>query len=262
MPISPEALIWVTRPLPAARRTAEAMATLGLTPLVAPLLSIHPLPAELPPERPWPQGWIFTSQHAPPALVPLLMRNPRAVAALEALRALPAWCVGARTAEAALAAGFLRAQCLGEEAVAMVRRLGPRLEALRGDASAAYVLWYAAGKQRRHDLQALLSPWNLSVRTLALYDSRPAAHLPEEAAAALRAGRLRAVLLYSPETARAFGRVMERAEQREALADLPLFCLSAAVAAALPTECHHRIIAPAPTEAALLQSLDAWAKTA
>ncbi len=263
MPASPDsAQIWVTRPLPVAERTAENVKALGLTPLIAPLLTIQALPAHLPPMPPKPKGWIFTSRHAPHALRALLAQHGTGSADLEELRNLPAWCVGTRTAEAAIAMGFPMAQFMGESGVAMGRRLGSRLESLRGPRNLPYDLWYAASRTRRYDLHALLSPWEVNVRVIELYESQPAITLPPVVEVSLRTGKLKAVLLYSPETARAFARTLARSGMEAQASVLPVFCLSAAVAEALPAAYTQRIVATHPSESFLLQSLDAWAKSA
>lgn len=260
MPASPE--IWVTRPLPVAERTADSVALLGLRPLIAPLLTIQNLPGTLPSTPAAPKGWIFTSRHAPHALRAVLAKQATYMPSFDELRLLPAWCVGSRTAESAIAAGFPMAQFMGENGVAMVRRLGPRLETLRGPRTQPYELWYAASRTRRHDLNALLSPWEVSVRVLELYESVPATQIPPETETALRRGTLKAVLLYSPETARAFTRALAQSGLEEYARTLTLFCLSDAVAKACPALCDRRIIARHPSEGFLMQSLDAWSKTA
>lgn len=260
MKASPE--IWVTRPLPVAERTAESVASLGLRPIVAPLLTIQNLPAMLPATPSAPKGWIFTSRHAPHALRAVLAHQALHNPSIDDMRLLPAWCVGTRTAEAAIAVGFPMAQFMGENGVAMVRRLGPRLETMRGDRTRPYELWYAASRTRRHDLNALLKPWEVSVRVLELYESVPATRLPAEAETGLRNGTLKAVLLYSPETARAFARVVTQSGLDAQLRELTLFCLSEAVANACPKQCAKRIVALHPSEGFMMQSLDAWAKTA
>ena len=93
---------WITRAQPGAARTAARLTALGFAPVVAPLLTIRPLPEAL--------------NAAPPlsTVAALAFTSPNGVAAFAALtpefRALPVFAVGDATAEAARDAGFTDAR--------------------------------------------------------------------------------------------------------------------------------------------------------
>lgn len=85
--------LWITRTRPAARDTADRVMALGHDPVIAPLLAVRVLAGESP--VPAHAALAFTS------------RNAVAVwAGLSPHRALPVFCVGDATAEAARAVGF------------------------------------------------------------------------------------------------------------------------------------------------------------
>ncbi|MBN6822197.1 uroporphyrinogen-III synthase, partial [Methylobacterium organophilum] len=86
--------IWVARPEPGATRTGAALADLGHAPLVAPVLAVRPT-AAAPPVGPF-AALLLTSANAVSALRPALRDAP-------ALRGLPVFAVGARTAALARA---------------------------------------------------------------------------------------------------------------------------------------------------------------
>jgi len=91
MPPNPEPILLLTRPEPASRRFAAALAGLGLEVVISPVLEIRPVPHDggrLAAAR----GLVFTSVNAVPAA--------------GAGRGRPAVCVGPATARAARAAGF------------------------------------------------------------------------------------------------------------------------------------------------------------
>ncbi|WP_323716842.1 uroporphyrinogen-III synthase [Paracoccus aminovorans] len=110
MPLAAQPLLLLTRPEPASRRFAAALAPLGLRVLIAPVLEIVPVAhdaARLEGAR----GLVFTSIHAVPSAGPG--------------RGRPAICVGPATADAARAAGFRVTEGPGDAA-----RMLPLLDGL------------------------------------------------------------------------------------------------------------------------------------
>ena len=179
-------LLLITRPAEEAGRTAAAAQAAGFATLCAPLLVVEPLAWDQP--EAMPQALLFTSA-----------RSPQLVAsACPALRAVPAYAVGARTAQAAREAGF-RLQAIGA-----------------GDGSEALAM--AAGDGVRHILHLagearapLDVPARLVVERRAVYAARRAEALGDDALLALRNGTLFAALLFSARTSRHFSRLLERA---------------------------------------------------
>ena len=176
--------VLVTRPEPGAAETAGSVVALGLVPVVAPLLAIAGLPADLP----------------DPSSV-------RAVIATSgnAVRFLPArWhktkllAVGDATARLARETGFAEVRSSDGDAVALAD-LTARLLPAPGPP-----LLLASGARQGARLAADLRGRGFALIHREVYAATPARVLPEAAATALRGDTLRAALFFSAETARAF----------------------------------------------------------
>jgi uroporphyrinogen-III synthase len=179
-------VLLVTRPAEEAGRTAAAAVAAGFDVVEAPLLTIGPVDFSVPPGAF--DALLFTSARAPGLAV---TRAPE-------LLALPAYAVGARTAEALEAAGFRLAR-MGET-----------------DGSAILGLAAAAGVRRMLHLAGEATapsevPPGLEVVRVPVYAAQRVAALPLSALAALHEGRLLATLLFSARTARHFRRLAEAA---------------------------------------------------
>jgi uroporphyrinogen-III synthase len=171
--------VLVTRPSDQAARTAKRLAALGHEAWIAPALEIFPTGARLP--------------EGPFDLV--LATSAQAFAGWTAPRTLQgvaAACVGEKTAQAARDAGF------------RVEFIAPRAEALaelliaRTKPGAAL---YLAGRERKPVLEQRLGGAGWRLEVVETYDAGPVAAWPEEVVAALRDGRIDAVLHYSPRSA-------------------------------------------------------------
>ncbi|MBN9481446.1 MAG: uroporphyrinogen-III synthase, partial [Bordetella sp.] len=96
--MTPIRRVWVTRAEPGAARTADRLTALGFTPIVAPLLTLSPLPGAL------------DAAPSPETVAALALTSPNGVEAFAPLiprfRDHPVFAVGDATAEAARAAGF------------------------------------------------------------------------------------------------------------------------------------------------------------
>ncbi|MCC6887526.1 MAG: uroporphyrinogen-III synthase, partial [Hyphomicrobiales bacterium] len=106
--------VLVTRPLPDGERTAAALRVRGYDVLLAPLMTVKPVSADL--SGHW-AGVIITSANAIRALdarqlAPLLM--------------LPLYAVGGRTAETAHEAGFINVNSADGDADALIRLICQR----------------------------------------------------------------------------------------------------------------------------------------
>jgi len=168
--------VLVTRPQPAAGRTARALAALGHRAIVAPLFTIMPLPWRMPPGSF--DAVVLTSANATAA-------SPDALAAAARLKC---FAVGAQTAAAARAAGFRAVTPLGGRAEAMFAEIaampgGPRH------------LLYLAGRRRTN----APVPEPLSVTVVETYDAPPLPLDPAAAAAIAQGGA--SALLYSERAA-------------------------------------------------------------
>ena len=198
-------LLLVTRPQPLATETAAAASASGFDTLCAPLLAIEDVPFAPPAEAP--EALLFTSPQAPPR-----------AAAVGALRRVPAWTVGPRTAEAARAAGF---------SVVWTGQTDGRAALLAMAASGITHALHPCGAETA----PADPPPGLRLERRTVYRARAADRLPVPAAEALAAGRVAAVLLFSPRTAAVFAALADRAgldRGRIALAVISRAALAAA----------------------------------
>lgn len=223
--------VLVTRAIEDAERTALNLKARGHEPVIAPLRACLPLPTALP------HGdfdaVLATSRHAfagEPLPLPL--------------RDLPCFCVGARTAEAALKTGFSRAQALGGNGAALAQALAKQLPAPSR-------LLYLAGNPRHHALEAGLKASGFGVTALERYAMARVGNLPEIARDALAQGTLDAALHYSAKSASAFLALVAAAGQTEAAAKILHLCLSDAIAAVFPPGFRHRSAGIAEEDALL-----------
>lgn len=231
--------VLVTRAEPEAVRTAAILAARGHQALVAPLVSPLRLPADL----------------DPTGLAAIAVTSPRSIAMMpdgwrSALRPLPAFAVGDRTAAALRDAGFADVR----SAAGDIAALASLIRQARLPVGA--VLLHPGGEERAGDLAAMLAGTGVTVESPNVYRMVAAGTLPEAVGDALAAGSIDAVLHYSPRSARVFADLVSAAQLAEA-ARRPLHaCLSPAVAAALEPLAAPRVIAAVrPDEASLLDVL-------
>src|SRR5215468_1149853 len=169
----------VTRPQSDSERTAATLHARGHDVLVAPLMRVEPLTADLA------GGWgavIITSANAVAAIV----GNP----ARDTLVQLPLFAVGHRSAEAARQAGFTNVTSAGGD----VRDLVRTLIAQHADANAP--LLYLAGEDRAADLLGELSARGIAAEIRVVYRAVAAA-FPPALINALKAGAVDAVMHFS-----------------------------------------------------------------
>jgi uroporphyrinogen-III synthase len=223
----------VTRPRPDGERTAAALRERGHDVLLAPLLQVESVAADF--SGNW-VGVIVTSANA------LRATDGK----LGALRSLPLYAVGARTAEAARAAGFKTVHVADGDARALVALIAAQAATMAGS------LLYLAAEQRAADLETELKPHGVTVVTRIVYRTL-ALPLPAELADALRGGRIDAVLHYSRRSAEAFlAGASVTGLNAQALAPRHL-CLSEQVAAPLAAAGADNVaIAAAPDESAMI----------
>jgi uroporphyrinogen-III synthase len=226
----------VTRPQEDAERTAAALRARGHAVVVAPLLRIEAVAADLGP-GPF-AAVVTTSANAARAVA----QHPR----LAELRGLPLYTVGQRSAEAARAAGFSAVHSADgdvRDLVSLVAR----------EQSATAPLLYLAGEERTADLTAELGRRGLAVRTVVVYRAHAAERFPPAVEQAIAAGELDGVLHYSQRSAAKFINCAGAADLGERALRLIHYCLSAQVAAPLADAGAATIcLAQRPDEEALL----------
>lgn len=226
----------LTRPIEDSRRLARHLAAHGHEILVDPLLAIEhvPVPAAGLDDV---QAVILTSRHAAPALPATLARRP-------------VFAVGEATARAARDQGASDVRTGSGDAAALARLAVDQL------APAAGRLLHLAGSSTRPEPRLSLAAAGFLVTTVLAYRSHAATALAEATAAALEAGRLDAVLLFSPRTAALFAELAGRVRPARGFAALRLLCLSGEVASACRGLGGCVRVATRPDEAALLDLLD------
>lgn len=226
----------VTRPEPDGKRTATALRAHGHEVLVAPLMKVQSVAADL--SGHW-GAVVVTSANALGAIAD----NP----AKAALVKLPLFAVGQRSAAAAQEAGFTNFTSAGGDLRDLVRTL----TAERPDAKAP--LLYLAGEDRAADLIGELAAHGIAAEMRVVYRA-VTAPFPPVLIEALKAGEVDAVLHFSRRSAENYA-----AGARQAGIAGPAFavrhlCLSAQVAEPL-AGAGQVTIAAHPDEATLIALL-------
>lgn len=223
--------VWITRARPGAESTATRVRDLGHDAVVAPLLAVRAL-----------RG-VTCDLTGVAALAFTSANGVRAFAALSPMRALPVFTVGAGTAAAARAIGFVAV----ESADGDVAALSGMLVARRPSG----VILHPGALEPAGDLVGALRLAGLRARDLPLYDT-----VPQDLAEAVLAGlaTFDAVLLQSPKAGRCFNEVLRGTPTP----NLDILCLSPQVRQTLSGVCARRVATAAfPNEDALLSLLKA-----
>ncbi|HZO47464.1 MAG TPA: uroporphyrinogen-III synthase [Xanthobacteraceae bacterium] len=227
--------ILVTRPEPDGERTAAKLRARGCEVMLAPLLRVETVDADL--DGIW-HAVAVTSVNALRAIAD----HP----ALEALLESPAYAVGGRTADAALAQGFANVVSadgdVGDLAGVMKTHLHPGMRVL-----------YLAGEERSGDLTAALAAAGIEVAARMVYRTLALPAFPPDVREALVAGWTEGVLHFSRRSAETYlGCAAAAGLTEPALAPVH-FCLSQQVAEPLKAAGARAIrTADQPNEAALV----------
>jgi uroporphyrinogen-III synthase len=231
--------VLVTRPDDDAQRTAAALKARGHAAIIAPLLEIQ--------FRPGPEIDLDGVQ----AVLATSANGIRALAHRTERRDVPVFAVGPQTAEAARAASFADVKSADGDGAALAA------SAIRWATPHAGALYHPGGAQTKGGLAEGLTAAGFTVRSETLYEAVPRAQLPADVIAALQAGEIGAVLLYSPRSARIFVEAIRAAGLEKACVRLDALCISAAAAEPLAGLGFRAIrTAPHPNQEALLGLLD------
>jgi uroporphyrinogen-III synthase len=226
----------ITRPEAEAARTAEALRARGHQVVLAPLLRIETMAADL--SGPW-TAVVLTSANAARALA----SHPER----ERLVGLPVVAVGDRSAAAAREAGFTDVSSARGVLADLVHLVAERF---RGDRGA---FLYAAGEDRSGDLAIDLAEHGLAVRTIVTYRAVATHHLPPDIRRTLEAREVDGALHYSARSVSTLLTLAEAAGVLNAVLNLEHYCLSAVSAAPLRERGAGRVaVAASPREAALV----------
>lgn len=205
--------VLVTRPEPEARETARRLRALGYRPVLAPMLTITPVPARLP---------------RPEAVQAIIAGSMNAVRALPAAyRPVPLLAVGDATAEAARARGFRAVRSASGDA----RDLAALAARVLDPAGGTLLLPTRPGEGLR--LAADLRGQGFAVLRRLVYAATPVATLPGRARAALARGAIDTAVFFSASAARTFARIVRGGAVAGRLRGVTALAISEAAAAAL-----------------------------
>ncbi len=219
--------VLLTRPLAQSRAMAEILALCDHKAIISPLLHIVPLAWDFPEAQI--DALVLTSQNAVPQQH------------LDALKNIPAYCIGAASAEAARAAGLAVAGDANGDRAALVTLLA---------AHKPQRALFLSGHTERADLIAELAAVGVPTLKRTVYRADATA-LSALAIDAISENKIDWALLFSPRSAALF------ASHCNALTALQknrlrLACLSSAVAEACGADWAHVTIAAQPSTAHLL----------
>jgi len=225
----------VTRPQPDGDRTAAVLRERGHDVLVAPLMRAEPVAADLGGTF---AGIVVTSANAPRAIGD----HPQ----FTALKSLPVFAVGKRSAEAAREAGFSDVASADGDAADLLRLIAAQR------AAAALPLLYLAGQERAADIAGELARKGMTAKTVVVYRA-VTLPFPDELSEALGTREVEAVLHFSARSAGNYLSGAKAAGLLTAALEPCHFCLSAQTAAPLAAAGAATIsIAAQPDEAALI----------
>ncbi|WP_158921593.1 uroporphyrinogen-III synthase [Acidisphaera sp. S103] len=223
--------VLITRPEPGATETAARLVALGLSPIIAPVLSI-----------------VARDVRAPNRVVATLLTSQNAVAACSpALHDHPVFAVGTATAKRANEAGFNRVFNADGDAGALANLVANMLSPADGS------LYLPTGQGQGTDLATLLRRRGFHVIRRVAYQAMGVPALPETAAICLRRHQLAAAMFFSGETARHFAHLLRTAELSDAVRDVEAVSISERAAMALRSLPWRRIcVAAKPNQDAML----------
>jgi uroporphyrinogen-III synthase len=203
--------VLITRPLADAEELARALEVRGHRALIAPVLTIEPIPDAVP-DLEGVQALVLTSANAVPAL-----------AGTDPGR--PVFAVGEATAQAARAAGCSDVRPAAGDAASLARLISADCRPEGG------ALLHLAGTEVRPGLAEALAAAGFELRRQAVYRAVAATRLPAPVIEAIRRRAVDAVLLFSPRSAAIFVDLIVRHDLAGCLGRTEAVCLSAAVAA-------------------------------
>ncbi|MEM6441279.1 MAG: uroporphyrinogen-III synthase [Pseudomonadota bacterium] len=202
--------ILMTRPEPAASALAARLRAAGADVWVSPLMTLRLRAA-------------FVDVEGAAAAVFTSANGVRGAPQGEALRALPCWCVGEATAEAARASGFSRTRAGPSDAAALAGAM------LAGGIGPGDRVIHLRGAHGTDGFAEALEAAGVRVDAAEVYAMEPASGLDASALSALREGRISVAPVYSPRSARLLAKALEGLE----LGGLRAAAISPAAAAPL-----------------------------
>jgi len=237
--------ILVTRPAPDNERTASGLRARGYDVLLSPMLRYEAIPFHGEDDAAY-DGVVITSANA----IRAVENHPSRLH----LFALPAFAVGDQTAQAAREAGFKNVTSAHGDVAALT---GLVAKSITKKLKKGATLCYLAGADLASDLAGDLGKRGFTIVTHTTYRMIPVQGFPSGLNEAFSAGKVDAVLHYSPRSARAFLDAVRAAGVEISALALPQCCISSAVAGVLREAGATQVVAAkTPDEAALFDALD------
>lgn len=239
--------VLVTRPEPAASRTAAELRRRGHEPVLLPLAAAeHDIDA---------LALVLARPHAAVAVT-----SAEAIRALHALPALPpaffdmsCFAVGESTATAAWNLGFRNVVAGDNDGTTLARMIAGQADPALG---AEQPLLYLAGRPRAAGFETELAVLKVPFEICECYRMRPLAPSPSDIMQVLGANPVDTILLYSSESARRLFDLRLPKASQALLSGARVLCLSEKIAGVVPEPFRSKTqVAPAPTEASLLSLL-------
>lgn len=228
----------ITRPEEDAEPLATALAARGIASLIEPLLTVADVAGPAP-DLAGVQALLVTSANGVRAFA---RRSPE--------RAMPVLGVGDASAAAARQLGFTSVKSAAGDVVALARLVVAELDPRNG------ALLHVASSKVAGDLAGKLARAGFDCRRQVLYQARAATVLGPKTRAALDAGAVDGVLLFSPRTASIFARLITDAGIAGACRRMTAYCLSRAVADAVSGLAWRGVVvASAPNQESLLDAV-------
>jgi uroporphyrinogen-III synthase len=229
----------VTRPRAEAESLAAELTRRGIEAIVEPMIEIVARDAALP-DMTGVQAILCTSAN-----------GARALARASGERGLPVFAVGDATTRAARVAGFAAVESAGGDVDDLARLVMARLRPEGGR------LLHVAGSEVAGDLAGALGAAGFAVERAVLYEACAAAALTPATARLIANEDIDLALFFSPRSAAIFARLAAAAGVSGGLAATAALSISAAADAALgDLPFRERLVAAAPTQAALLACVD------
>jgi uroporphyrinogen-III synthase len=245
IPKRPSLRALVTRPRAEAAELAAALAVRGIEAVIEPLIEIKTL--DLPaPSLVGVQAMLCTSAN-----------GVRALAAAVTERGIPIFAVGDATAAQAREEGFQQVESAHGDVGELARLVRRRLNPTDGR------LLHVAGTAVAGDLAGELRDARFAVERAVMYEAQAATALAPATTAGLTDGGIDLALFFSPRTSAIFARLAIAAGIAGRLGRVAALSISPAADAGLVRLAfRERFVAAAPTQAALLDRVDALLEAA
>ena len=209
---APRPVVWITRTRDGADRTARAVADLGFTPLVAPVMEIVPVRDHITPDGF--DALVVTSGNAIGAYCAMCERRDMTV-----------YCVGDRTAQIAIDNGLPHAKSAGGDVAAL-------FDLIRADAPRMTRLLYAAPRDPAAPLTQWLKAEGYAVTQVTAYETQPVEPLLDDDDYA----RLTHVLVHSSRAGTAVAQALVHQAAKAPFDTLTFVCISQAAWDAVQAE--------------------------